>query len=220
MNLTDGGAEGLDDWEDVPKDIIKNTGHQPFKVRTKSFKDLERLALQGIEYHWGRNSNHTVAKHVEINGERYEMKINAVNTAKHATKSPKIIYNTNQPPGRSRNWELSRILYYNTGYLDFSSWYQKADWIYRKESFANNLFKETGAHEMGHEILLAYGGHGYSKKHKDTSTILQSENAGLKYPNKEIDLMKYYDEEYAPDFNKVVASEKDVISLLWLNKFE
>jgi hypothetical protein len=32
--------------------------------------------------------------------------------------------------------------------------------------------------------------------------------------------MKYFDEIYAPDFRKVVASEKDVLSLIWLTKIK
>jgi len=179
------------------------------------------LALQGLNYHWGRNKNHFIANNVKINGAVYELFVKALNTSENAITPLSINYVTNNIPGRSRNWELSRILYYNIGYLDFSSWRNlTADWRYRNSSFAIDLFKETSAHEIGHEILLAYGGHPYSKKHKGTSTLLQSENAGLKYPKREIDLMKYFDEEYAPDFRKVIASEKDSLSLIWLTKIE
>ncbi|MFL0074498.1 hypothetical protein [Tenacibaculum maritimum] len=156
-----------------------------------------------------------------VNGELYKVFVNAINTTENAIAPLSTKFVTNGSPGRSRNWELSRILYFNIGYLDFSSWYNlSSDWRYRSLTFATDLFRETSAHEIGHEVLLAYGGHIYSKKHKETSTILQSENAGLKYPSGEIDLMKYFDEVYAPDFRKVIASEKDVLSLIWLTKLE
>ncbi|CAA0209226.1 conserved hypothetical protein [Tenacibaculum maritimum] len=239
VNLKDGGEIGTEKdctqvgsgqyssiktvcpWKKIPEKDIKRNGKPPIKSRTKSFKDLKQLALEGLSYHWGRNKNHFIAKNVDINGELYEVFVNAINTTENAIAPLSTKFVTNGSPGRSRNWELSRILYFNIGYLDFSSWYNlSSDWRYRSLTFATDLFRETSAHEIGHEVLLAYGGHIYSKKHKETSTILQSENAGLKYPSGEIDLMKYFDEVYAPDFRKVIASEKDVLSLIWLTKLE
>lgn len=50
------------------------------RIRTKSFQDLEKLALEGLNYHWGRNSNHAVAKNVMINGEAFEVYVNTINS--------------------------------------------------------------------------------------------------------------------------------------------
>ncbi|MCV6629185.1 MAG: hypothetical protein OIF50_04925, partial [Flavobacteriaceae bacterium] len=76
VHLRDGGEQGTDKdcktmgaarhapikticpWDKIPKEVIKDTGKQPIKTRTKSFEDLENLALAGISYHWGRNRKH------------------------------------------------------------------------------------------------------------------------------------------------------------------
>lgn len=236
VNLKDGGEKGTDKecyelgksrnapivkicpWDKIPEKEIKKYGKTPIKSRVKNFEKLKEMALDGINTHWSRRYTNTDG--TIINDKNWEIIVTAIQD-ENGMKTPEIEYITNGKPGRSRNWELSRILYYNIGYLDFSDWYNiKSDWRWRNESFAVPIFQETSAHEIGHEILLAYGGHSYSKKHKGTSTLLQSETGGLKYPKDEIDLMKYYDEEYVADFNKVVASEKDVLSLLWLTKLE
>ncbi|MEM0939551.1 MAG: hypothetical protein AAGI25_07150, partial [Bacteroidota bacterium] len=69
VNLKDGGARGIEcteqvvapdpviikecPWDKIPKgDLITNK--PPFKTRTKSFKNLEQLALEGLNYHRGR----------------------------------------------------------------------------------------------------------------------------------------------------------------------
>lgn len=92
--------------------------------RTKSFSDLEKLAIEGLNYHWGRNKNHAVGKSISVNGELFEVYVNSINVENNAIKSPSIKYLTNESPGRSRNLELSRILYYNVGYLKYSKrWY-------------------------------------------------------------------------------------------------
>ncbi|WP_237276027.1 hypothetical protein [Tenacibaculum ovolyticum] len=52
--------------------------------------------------------------------------------------------------------------------------------------------------------------------------IIQSPVKGTRYPTggKEIDLMKYADEDtYPPNYyRRVILSEKDVLGLIWLTK--
>ncbi len=113
-------------------------------------------------------------------------------------------------------WELSRRLFYKVGFLKYQ------DWFYQREKDSEIDFIETSAHEIGHEVLLAYGGQTYSKKHKGTSSIGQSVTNKDRYPKTaEIDLMKYYDGNYPYDFyQRRIASEKDLLGLIWLAKLE
>ncbi|WP_232656452.1 hypothetical protein [Tenacibaculum maritimum] len=101
---------------------------------------------------------------------------------------------------------------------------------YREEKsitsgFGENLeFMDTSAHEIGHTILKAYGGTFYSYGHKGSvNTITQSESSNAKaYPkNGEMDMMSYYtDNPPLFDYNRFIAHEKDILSLLWLTKLE
>lgn len=239
VNLKDGGSEGLScwpntrnfnpphtkseicDWDKIPVSEIMS-GKPIIKSRTKSFSDLEKLAIEGLNYHWGRNKNHAVGKSISVNGELFEVYVNSINVENNAIKSPSIKYLTNESPGRSRNWELSRILYYNVGYLKYSK-----RWYFVNDTESDSDFKHTSGHEIGHEILLAYGGHTYSKSHKGSSTIVtQSPLGDYLYPQRgEIDLMIYYVDDkmhpYPMDYNiRGIAAEKDVLSILWLTKIK
>ena len=51
-------------------------------------------------------------------------------------------------------------------------------WYYKAPEKADADFKLIAAHEIGHEILLAYGGHLYSKTHKGSSTLLTQQPLG------------------------------------------
>jgi len=193
------------------------------KAPTKTYQDLLDLALEGMKQYWSRNHHHSEGKNIHIpDGQKYEFYLEAENSTKRAIPSPGIVYNSQGRLRRSRNWELSRILYYNTGALKV-----KGEWLTLKENYAVADFKHTAAHEIGHEILLAYGGHQYSKAHKGSSTIItQAVKGNFLYPQTgEIDLMIYYAEDethpYPPDYNKrSVASEKDVMGLVWLSKID
>ncbi|WP_461532476.1 hypothetical protein [Sinomicrobium sp.] len=217
VNLTDGGAQGLNSGNRVPHERISFYNRQPLTTRSKSFDDLLQMALDGIYKYWSRHQGN-IGNGIDIEDKHYEIFVSAINTSNNSMPSPEIIFNTNGKPGRSRNWELSRKLYYNDGYL------QGEDrWIWPDNNYINNDFQHTSAHEIGHEILLAYGGHRYSKKHKGTSTLMQSTIPNTPYPTSgEIDIMKYSDEAYYPRhfFDRSVAAEKDVLSLIWLTKLE
>lgn len=127
---------------------------------------MEKLALDGLNYHWGRNKNHAEAKDIKINGESYEVYIDAVNTKENSMDDVDLVYNTNKSwmrsgnPGSATGNPISWIgnlvsreaICYNVGYIKISRW------IYREEINEDIEFKFTSAHEIGHEILKSYGG--------------------------------------------------------------
>ncbi|WP_055448850.1 type VI secretion system tube protein TssD [Lacinutrix mariniflava] len=228
VNLKDGGAKGLRNWNKIPKKDL--TSKEPIKTRTKSFEDLEKLAIDGLNYHWGRNKNHYIAKNVDINGEVYEIFINTINTTENVMDDVSLIFNTNRKWMRSGNPGtvedpisavgnlISReAVCYNVGYLKYSN-----GWGYQNSNDENIEFKFTSAHEIGHTILKAYGGTFYSYGHKGSvNTITQKmKSDASNYPaDEEIDIMPYYPISPPPHlYNRYIASEKDVLSLIWLTK--
>ncbi|ARU57126.1 hypothetical protein OLMES_3083 [Oleiphilus messinensis] len=158
------------------------------------------------------------------------MQVNAIHSTKNAMDDIEVFYNTNRSWLRSSNPGSVRGLYsffgnfvperiaYNVGWIEYSN-----GWNYISGSDANIAFSETAAHEIGHEILSAYGGDKYSYSHKGSSSILTqktktSANGGVTYPSQGgIDLMKYYNGRRPYNFySRVFASEQDVKSLIWL----
>ncbi|MEM0941642.1 MAG: hypothetical protein AAGI25_17925 [Bacteroidota bacterium] len=212
-------------WDKIPKeDLI--SGRSPIKSRTKNFADLEQLALEGLNYHWGRNRNHFVAKNVDIHGEKYEVFVNSVNTTENAMDDISLIFNTNSDWLRSMNpgsvdgvisffgQVMPERIIYNYGYIkEVKSWY----WLGNNVSDVNDDFSYTSAHEIGHEILKRFSNKDfYSYKHKGSSTLsetLPASKGGVNYPmSGEIDLMKYYNNDpYWYDFKRIAASKKDVL---------
>jgi len=147
-----------------------------------------------------------------------------------------LIYNTNNDWMRSGNPNtvtgvisffgniFSReAVCYNVGYIKYSN-----GWSYQEEDEEDNEFKDTAAHEVGHEILKAYGDVYYSYGHKGSvNTITQKrKDDAPKFPlNGEIDLMPYFKDnekggKHSQDdyYKRRVASEEDVKSLIWLTK--
>jgi len=251
VNLKDGGEKGTEEdcretgsgsyapitkhcpWEKIPKKDL--TSGSPLKTRTKSFSDLEKLAINGLNYHWGRNQNHFIAKDVDINGEKYQIFVNTINTTENAMDDVSLIFNTNKSWMRSGNPGtvedpisfvgniVSReAICYNVGYI--YEYFYKDNWDYQSENLENLEFKFTTAHEIGHTILKAYGGTFYSYGHKGSvNTITQKmKTTAPEYPKSgEIDIMPYYPSSPPPTiYNRYVASDKDVLGLLWLSKIE
>ncbi|MCG7503013.1 hypothetical protein MHM83_14170 [Tenacibaculum sp. Mcav3-52] len=259
VNLKDGGAKGIEcyekdidpdpklrvpmkvcPWDKIPEeDLI--AGKSPLTTRTRSFEDLERLALNGINYHWGRNREHYIAKDVDINGEKYEVYVNAINTTEKTMDDVSLIFNTNGDWMRSGNPGtvedpisfvgniVSReAVCYNVGYI--YEYFYVDSWDYQTSINEDNEFKETSAHEIGHTILKAYGGTFYSYGHKGSvNTITQKQKSSAPvYPvSGEVDIMpylkknKYGGKRRQPNiYKRLVASEKDVLSLLWLTKLK
>ena len=240
VNLRDGGAEGLkgfriqqtssfgtytnieiDPPRDVPATILKKWGYPPITSRTRSFENLRDLALKGIEKYWSRHSLN-IGKNIKVNSETYQVFVEAIYDEKGMI-APKIIFFTNKKDSnlnRSRNWFLSRELYYKVGYI------QRDDnnWEYINESEAIVDFQKTAAHEIGHKLLEEYGDMWYSYKHKGTSTLVtQVPLENTPYPIiGEIDLMKYSSDMYYPSdyYDRVILSEKDLKGLLWFTKMK
>nr|WP_198530109.1 hypothetical protein [Flavobacterium sp. Root935] len=265
VNLTDGGENGLTcqtinanmygtpartvcDWDKIPPSVL-NPNNPVIKSRTRSFSDLEKLALDGLNYHWGRNRNHAVAKNININGDLFELYINTFNVKENTMNTVKLTYNTNNDWMRSGNPSKVRDVVstfgklvsgeriaYNIGYLNNVDWYEisKQNWYYSdaKKYKVDENFSDTSAHEIGHTILQAYGGTEYSYTHAGTSDITQRvikiSDGGKSYFNElrtkgEINLMYYYEDEPWSgnrDYAKYAASEEDVLSLLWLTKIK
>ena len=247
VNLKDGGAEGLSPqeqsniyepaytqtiypWDKIPQSDIEEEQKEPIKERTRSFQDLERLVLEGISYHWGRNRNHAVAKNVEINSEKYEVFVNPINTQSKAMDDVSLIYNTNNDWMRSGNpgtvtGFISAVgnifsreaVCYNVGYIKGPN-----KWEYRDEQYEDVIFKFTTAHEIGHEILKAFGDVYYSYGHKGSvNTVTQEiKNNAPEYPSTgEIDIIPYYPSSPPVSiYNRTVALERDVLGLIWLTK--
>ncbi|WP_443937638.1 hypothetical protein [Pedobacter sp. MW01-1-1] len=249
VNLTDGGAEGLEcitrdidadpkfrvpvteyPCDKISKEALEYYGMPPIKMRARSYEELENLALQGINYFWSRNSKN-IGNGVNIGSEIYEVYVDA-KANKNGLAAPKIVYQTNCEEGRSRNFEASRILFFYEGYLYRSDWidysktherYKNKGWKYKTANIED--YKMVSAHEIGHEILLAYGGHIYSKAHKGTTTGINmltqdvDDDAPTIYNDgKEIDLMKYYQNYY--DIPRTIISEFDLLKVIWLTKLK
>lgn len=227
------------DWDKIPQSEI-NPSHPIIKTRTRSFTDLEKLALEGIDYHWGRNKNHFIAKDVKVNNESYELYMNSINAKEKAIGGIELVYNTNGNWRRSGNPgsvkdPMSAIgaivsrqaICYNVGYIYYLDWYEfykSKKWSYRLDTNEDVDFKFTSAHETGHEILKKYGGTFYSYGHKgsvNSVTQKMKDDAPAYKVNSEIDIMPYYPS--SPNlslFKNYAAAEKDVLGLIWLTKIE
>ena len=219
VNLNDGGAFGLDckqeqivtstldvendhglpkfktvcPWDKIPADILKPE-NPIIKERTQSFKELEKLALKGINYHWGRNKNHVVAKNVDINGEIFQMYMNAVNSTEDSMDNVDLMFNTNYFWGRSNNpgcvsgfksflanlaqyipyIPLNETLFYNVGYVN-NVYEAQAQFLWKKRWFYidPNLKYKNGKNKVDMD-------YGYTCAHEIGHTILRSyaENGG------------------------------------------
>lgn len=225
VNLKDGGAEGLNEGNNISPEALVYYNKPVINTQRIKYSDLEKITVDGIARFWSRNSAN-IGKGVNIFNELHEVNVIAI-IDKNGLAAPKIIYQTNTSEGRSRNWELSRILYFYEGYLYRDSWkkypnsilYKNKGWEYVNADIDD--YKMVSAHEIGHEILLTYGGQEYSKSHKNSSTILSQETLDTSptVPTSgEIDLMKYYQNYY--DIPRTVISEFDLLKVIWLTKIK
>lgn len=291
VNLKDGGAKGVEcyekdidpdpklrvpmevcPWDKIPEGALSHYGKSPIKSRTKSFEELKKMALEGIDKYWSRHSNN-IGKGVNINGEFYELYVNSINETnpKLSLNDVPLIYNTNNPWSRSGNTGgsyddnnfddevmgllpdgLVQRISFNVGYIQYSDWkslkkshywlYKLKGWEYYDEGSEIKEFKETSAHEIGHEIIQAFGGTVFSWQHKGSSYYFpqnrkpigkesfvekyinidyMEESKGENYPEGEIDLMKYYNGSKPEDFyDRRIASESDLLNLIAMTKIK
>jgi hypothetical protein len=234
VNIKDGGAKGLNDTNKVSVNAINHYNIQPYNKQNKSYEDLKNMALEGINRYWSRTKINN-AKHknggVLINENLYEVFIQSI-THEKGMPAPEITYWTNTKlnflqesfgANRSRNWFLSRKLFYIEGYYHEDGYNQITDdWLYIDSIYAEESFIETAAHELGHEILKEYIGFGKSITHKGSSSVTQNPNGNYSYPTDgEIDIMKYTEITEAKPYDfydRVIADENDVLGLLWCSK--
>jgi len=244
------------DWVDV--DIHRNTKRIEVTLRVnlkerridktvnKTFSELSQLTIDGIKEYWGRNSTRIInGKSINYSGVDYEVFINPINTKKKAMPRLGVVALKNKD-GRSRNWWGSRKLFYNEdSAFDI---FQKVNKKYGIQPISKAAglmideldFKHTAAHEIGHEILQAFGGkNNYSYIHKGTSTLFtqKTKSKSTLPSSSEFDLMKYFADDYFVDrvgyidsrgnkvlgnefFRRSVASEIDVLGLIWLTKMK
>lgn len=229
INLKDGGASGVREappaeiqslprYRSIPPGDVRRQRH----VRARSALALKGLVRSGLQRYWSRQ--------VSIGGTSYKVRVDPVEATSKAMDDIAVEYNTNgewvrsSNPGSVRgfysffgNFVPERIVY-NVGWLKVGG-----RWFYRVPSAADQEFSETAAHEIGHEILSAYGGSTYSYGHRGSSTVVSQRrkplgDGGVSYPaSGEIDLMQYYHGIKPPGFySRLVATEQDVESLIWL----
>ncbi|CAM3794267.1 hypothetical protein FLGE108171_15230 [Flavobacterium gelidilacus] len=234
VDIKDGGAKGINDADKVSAKAVAFYSKTPYEDQNISYEELENMALEGINTYWSRTkSNNAKIKNggVSINGNVYEVCIQSY-PDQDGMPAPEITYWTNTRlnflqerfgANRSRNWFLSRKLFYIEGYYHEDGYSQLTDdWFYIDSIYAMKNFIETAAHELGHEILKEYIGFGKSITHKGSSSITQNPNGNYSYPIEgEIDIMKYTEitETKPYDFyDRVIADENDVLGLLWCSK--
>ena len=173
---------------------------------------------------------------MEINSEKYEVFVNPINTQSKAMDDISLIYNTNNDWMRSGNpgtvtGFISAIgnlfsreaVCYNVGYIKLPK-----EWVYQYEKHEDVEFKFTAAHEIGHEILKAFGDVYYSYGHKGSVNVFfQTRKEGTPdidlTKNNEIDIMPYYKSANKlsyDSYNRYVVSSEDLLGLLWLTKIK
>lgn len=203
---------------------------------TKTYADLVTMAIEGLRLYWGRNQSRQFGNSVTINTITYEVVVTALDVDENSMPTLNV-YGSTTDFGRSRNWWASRKLFYNEG--EAYSIYQEVALKYpgrvspittaQGVIMDDENFVHTAAHEIGHEILQAFGGkNDYSYIHKNTSTLLTQEvkQTSTLPLSGEIDLMKYYSDDYyiyranTNFYNRNVAAERDVLGLLWCSKIK
>lgn len=229
VNVKDGGDIGVGEappaevqssprYSSIPPNDVRRQRH----VRIRSVSALKGLLRSGLQQYWSRS--------ITVGGTPYRVSVTPVAATSKAMDDIDVTYNTNgdwlrsSNPGSVRgvfslfgNLVPERVVY-NIGWLKFGN-----RWRYVVPSGADQEFLEDAAHEIGHEILGAYGGDTYSYGHRGSSTVVSQRrkplgDGGVSFPaSGEIDLMKYYHGVRPPGyFSRLTATEQDVESLIWL----
>ncbi|NJM78852.1 MAG: hypothetical protein HC854_03090 [Flavobacterium sp.] len=196
VNLKDGGVIG----DAVPK---------------YSFSDLERMTLEGLNIYWSRNKTRLAlvpsSDFVTINKQQYLVTVNAINSSQDAMDDINLIYNS------TADWKRSSNPGSVTGVLSFFAniFVPERVVFNAQQRDEERDFKLTSAHEIGHEIIKAFGGDEYSYSHQGSSTLLTQQQKENPLPSTgENNLMEYYSDAYY-DYDRTLATEKDVLGLLW-----
>lgn len=180
------------------------------KLTETQRKNLIELSTQGIGRYWSRD--------VTIGNATYAVTVSAQHKADSPFPVILKIHSDTKDYSRSFNagvFGVNARFIYNKGFFPSTV-------------FSDDDFKLTCAHEFGHSVLQAVGGICLSWGHKgSTGVISQSVKKSTPgYPTSgPIDLMKYYDDKkQKASFTQLVsdsiASEKDVMRLIWLSKIQ
>jgi uncharacterized Zn-binding protein involved in type VI secretion len=190
-----------------------------------TFSTLERWAKEGIEHYWSRNNTREpgIAENIASALGNY-----IVNTSVDLSSTPKapgfkLIENLTVNDMRSFSLWPARKIVYNVGW-SYDALKSKKD-IPKNfyQHYAEQLFRETAAHEFGHLILNSYSGElTYSSTHKGSSNSKQDVPIDKPPPaSGEIDLMRYYTPGTLTQQKlllRTTAIEEDVKGLIWLSR--
>lgn len=192
------------------------------QLTAKTFSELVELAKIGFEHYWSRNGERPdgVGASIQTSMGAFSVRVTADVNAEPSAKDFPLISCLKEDFGRSTSFAMFKKIYHNLG-----PWRA----VNYPGSYADEDFKHTSAHEIGHLILNKYGDGGlipnYSWSHKSTSTVLtQSPHENHPMPaSGEIDLMHYHSngpKNYPDYWARSVASEQDVKGLLWLARIQ
>jgi hypothetical protein len=202
VNVKDGGQSGVSEappaeiqssplYNSIPPHDVRRQRH----VRIRSVSDLKSLLRSGLQQYWSRQ--------ITAGGTNYKVRVDPVAATSKAMDDIDVVHNTTGDWLRSSNPGSVRSIFslfgnlvpervvYNVGWVKFGNRSR-----YVVPSGADQEFLETSAHEIGHEILSAYGGDTYSYGHRGSSTVVSQRrkplgDGGVSYPaSGEIDLMK------------------------------
>ncbi|ASK31735.1 hypothetical protein CEY12_17160 [Chryseobacterium sp. T16E-39] len=198
VNLKDGGVIGTD-------------------PPIYTFSDLEGMALDGIHLYWSRIKSRSKIStdFVTISGKEYKVEVKGTNTQEKSMDEVSLVYNG------SDKWLRSSNPGSVSGILSLFGQFAPQRVVYNaKQNNEQRDFTLTSAHEIGHEIIKEFGGDKYSYGHEGSSNpILQTPNTNLLPTSGEVNVMEYYSDAYY-DYDRTIASEKDVLGMLWCSKLK
>ncbi|MCT2408073.1 hypothetical protein NZD88_11030 [Chryseobacterium antibioticum] len=182
-----------------------------------TFSDLEKMCLNGINLYWSRMKSRSRISTdiVTISGKEYKVEVKGINTQEKSMDDVSLVYND------SDKWLRSSNPGSVSGLLSLFGQFAPERIVYNaKEANEERDFTLTSAHEIGHEIVKEFGGDTYSYGHEGSSNpILQSPNTNPLPASGEVNVMEYYSDAYY-DYDRTIASEKDVLGLLWCSKLK
>jgi hypothetical protein len=213
-SFSDGGVDG------------KNPNLTPL-----TYAQLEALAKQGIEHYWSRDGSRTAGVGSPINTSRgiYKLNVYTESNVEPKSKNFPLVENLTEDGGRSTSFGIFRKIHHNLGYANLKFVLESNTPHRANEAklYADEVFKETAAHEFGHLILNEYGDGGlipeYSWTHKDTSTLWQDEKPNNPMPAAgEIDVMHYHSTQlyWVDKLSRTAAAPQDVKGLIWLARIK
>jgi len=199
VNLKDGGVIGTD-------------------PPIHTFSDLERMSLEGIHLYWSRMKTRTKIStdFVTVSGNEYKVEVKGINTQEKSMDDVSLIYNG------SDKWMRSSNPGSVSGILSFFGQFAPERIVYNaKQHNEDQDFILTSAHEIGHEMVKEFAGDTHSYGHEGSSSpIWQTAKTNLlPPPPQEVNVMEYYSDQYY-DYDRTIASEKDVLGLIWCSKLK